>query len=373
MATKVLKLDSDTDYWNVIREAATCLVDGGLVVFPTETVYGVGTHAARSDAVRRLREVKQRSDEKPFTVHIGSRSQVDRFVPNLDGLGRRLTEKAWPGPLTLVFEIGAGEQAQVLKETPPDAASAMYHNGTIGIRCPSDRAAADLLTEAKVPIVAASANPAGAGAPIDADEALAALDGKVDLVLDGGTARYARPSTIVRVTRNGCEVLREGVIERRTVERLMATNFLVVCSGNTCRSPMAAGLLRRLLAEKLDCPPEDLPGRGCHVESAGVSAMSGSLPSPSAVRAMKSKGIDIADHRARPLTVEQIMQADYIFAMTRSHVAQIASMSPPAGDRTMRLADEDIEDPIGGSDDQYVRCAEQIEQALKQRLNEVKL
>ncbi|HPD32710.1 MAG TPA: Sua5/YciO/YrdC/YwlC family protein, partial [Phycisphaerae bacterium] len=103
MNTRLIKIDRSADCGAQLREAAACLAAGGLVVFPTETVYGVGANAADPDAVARLRAVKQRADTKPFTVHIGSRSAVERFVPGLSGLGRRLAEKAWPGPLTLVF------------------------------------------------------------------------------------------------------------------------------------------------------------------------------------------------------------------------------------------------------------------------------
>ncbi len=373
MNTKVLKLGGEGEYRNAIREGARCLAAGGLVVFPTETVYGLGASVTNPAAMARLREVKQRGDDRPFTVHIGERSAVGRFVPDLRGLGRRLTERAWPGPLTLIFQVGEIQAVPVIRETSTDHAGAMYHNGTIGIRCPDDRRAACLLTEAREPVVAASANPAGASAPVDADGALAALDGRVDLVLDGGKTRYAKPSTIVHLNATGYHIVREGVLDRQTIQRLTSVNILLVCTGNTCRSPMGEGLLRRILAEHLGCREHELAARGYHVESAGTGAASGGAASPGAVEAMRTRGIDITGHVAKPLALDQINRADHILAMTGGHVDTVISKSADARDRTMRIDEVDIEDPIGGDNAVYARCAERIEKALRRRLKEISL
>lgn len=373
MNTKVRKLEANADHSDVIAEAARCLADGGLVVFPTETVYGLGVNATHPSALKRLRAVKERTEEKPFTVHIGSRSEVSRFVPNLSGLGHRLTGKAWPGPLTIIFHVADVLAAPVIRETAPEHAAALYHEGTVGIRCPDDPAALALLSATGVPVVATSANPAAKPAPIDADEALATLDGQVDLVLDAGRTRYARPSTIVEVTDNTYRVLRAGVLDDRMIRRMAQVLFLTVCSGNTCRSPMAAGLLRRLLAEKLGVAEKDLAARGYTVESAGTSAMSGAPPSPAAVRALAARGIDIAAQKSQPLTPDLASRADYIFAMTDSHVQTIGRLCPSARARVVKLAAENIEDPIGEGDEVYAQCARHIEQALQRRLEEVAL
>jgi protein-tyrosine phosphatase len=250
----------------------------------------------------------------------------------------------------------------------------MYHDGTIGVRCPDDHVAADLLTQAPLPVVAASANLAGNPAPVTAQEALADLEGRVDLVLDGGRSRYGKASTIVQVRADGSyEVLREGVLDERTIRRMNRTSFLVVCSGNTCRSPMAAGILRRLLAEKLGCREDELTEKGYHVESAGTGAYSGAPATPEAVEALRSKGIDISGHRSQPLTLEQVNRADYIFAMTGRQVENVKSLAGHVENRVLKVDDEDIEDPIGGSEEEYVSCANRIEEALRRRLEEVVL
>ncbi|HOA73212.1 MAG TPA: L-threonylcarbamoyladenylate synthase [Phycisphaerae bacterium] len=372
MATKVVNLET-ASYSEAIREAADVLTRGGLVVFPTETVYGVGACATLPEAVERLRVLKSRTDGKPFTVHIGQKSAIHRFVPEMAGTARRLVEKTWPGPLTIIFEVADAQATPVIQETSPEHVPAMYHNGTIGVRCPDDHVASDLLTQTSLPVVAASANLAGNPAPVTAEEALADLDGRVDLVLDAGRSRYAKASTIVQVDAKGYRVLREGILDERTIRRLNRTNFLLVCSGNTCRSPMAAGLLRRLLAEKLQCREDELAEKGYYVESAGTGACSGAPATPEAIEVLRAKGIEIAGHRSQPLTLEQINRADYIFAMTGRQAENIKSLAAHAEHRVQKVGDEDIEDPIGGTEEEYRACANQIESALRRRLEEVVL
>lgn len=371
MATQVRKINTNADYTIAISEAAQCLASGGLVVFPTETVYGVGADATNPDALNRLRAVKQRSEQKPFTVHIGSRSEITRFVPNLAGMGQRLVQKAWPGPMTLLFHLADVGSAPVIQETSAEHIQAMYHDGTIGIRCPDDYIAAGVLTEAGVPVVAASANPAGEPAPTDADHALKMLDGQVDLVLNAGRTRYEKASTIVRVDDDGYEILREGVLDERTIRRLTQVTFLMVCTGNTCRSPMAEGLLRRLLAEKLNCSENELSDRGYLVESAGTAGFDGMPASAPAIEAMRRRGIDIAGHRASALTLETIHRADYILTMTAGHRDVVSAIAGESQGYCRTLNDQDIEDPIGGDEEIYARCADRIEQALRLRLEEI--
>jgi len=374
MATRVFTIDPDVGNAEAVREAAACISAGGLVVMPTETVYGLAADVTHAAALARLREVKGRdAADKPFTVHIGSRAAVDRFVPNLTGLARRLVQKAWPGPLTIVFSVADPRQAPVIRESSPTHIPDLYREGTIGIRCPDDRIAADVLTQAGGTIVATSANPGGAPPPVTADEALAALDGRVDLVLDAGRTRYARASTIVRIDGNDCTIVREGILDKRAIRRLCSVNFLLVCTGNTCRSPMAAALLRRLLAQRLGCGEAQLPDRGYQVESAGVGACDGVPASESAMAVMRDRGLDLTGHRSAALTLEAIQRADYIWTMTASHLRAVAAMSPAAVDRCRLLDDQEVEDPIGEDETVYARCADRIEQALRRLFEEISL
>ena len=375
MSTERLDVtDGASGYEEAVRKAVSVLDAGGLVAFPTETVYGLGVNAALPEAVDRLRAVKNRPPDKAFTVHVGRPDDLERYVPSPPPEGRCLARKGWPGPLTLIFSTVDVAGAPVMKDLPPGQDRAVYRDGTIGLRCPDARPAVDMLCQVRGPVVATSANPAGEAPAVTGEQAAHYLDGQVDLILDGGRARYAKPSTIVRIGENDCKILRVGVLDERMVRRMMTTNFMFVCSGNTCRSPMAEGICRKLLAERLACSPEDLADRGYVVGSAGTYGLSGSSATPEAVSACASLSVDITGHRASALTPEAVNAADYVFCMTQSHVETVSRLLPGARCSIVRLDPEtDVEDPIGGDPELYRTMAERLEGLIQRHLGEIEL
>src|SRR5690606_23891543 len=222
------------------------------------------------------------------------------------------------------------------------------------------------------PVVASSANPRGKPPPHDADDAAAAVDGAAELVIDGGVTRYAKPSTIVRIHKSGqMTVERGGVYDERFIRKLLRWTMLLVCSGNTCRSAMAEGIARQMLAEQRGIAPEDLEPAGLRVISAGAFATPGMPAAPEAVEALGKSGIDLSSHRSRVLTPELIHEADVIDCMTQSHMDAVLRLVPSAAGKTMLLAPTgDVADPIGSGLTAYQRCAELIRRRLDQRLKE---
>ena len=371
MATQVIKSDPQGMGADAIREASEVLRRGGLVAFPTETVYGLGARADDAKAMERLRAVKSREPTKAFTVHIASREDAPRFVPGFGGLAARFGRKAWPGPLTLVVSVDDPSSAPVMAGRNGKAAEAMYYNNTIGLRCPDDGIAHGLLRAVDAPVVAASANLAGQAPSRTAAEVLRGLDGKIDLLIDAGRTKYAKASTIVRVTGSSYEVVREGVYDAGIVERLSTVRLLFVCTGNTCRSPMAAGLAAPMLAERLGCKPSELRAHSVVMQSAGTSGGRGGA-STHALEVMAKRGIDLSDHFSAALSAEMIQQADYVFAMTHVHRETILRLAPSAEPKVMLLLDdEDVRDPMGSEVEEYERCAQTIERGLRARLQEV--
>jgi L-threonylcarbamoyladenylate synthase len=371
---EVITIDIRGDYSAAVDRAASVVNGGGVIAFPTETVYGVGVRADLPSAVQRLRELKQRADSKPFTVHLAEREGVHAYVPILPALGRRLVRKGWPGPVTLLFRVPDPSEAPALQGRDPTLRSALYQGEEIGLRCPDHEVARRLLAGISGPVVATSANRAGRPPACTAAEVLTELGEGIDLVLDAGPAEFGEASTVVRVGENGYEVVREGVYDARTLRRLASLTFLFVCTGNTCRSPMAAGMFRRMLARRLGCAVSDLEERFVAVHSAGTSAGAGSKATPEAVDVMQRRNVDLADHRATRLSPELINVADRIYVMTTSHAETVTALVPSAQAKTRLLSDEgEIDDPIGGTVSVYESCALRIEKALTIRLEEIEL
>ena len=206
-------------------------------------------------------------------------------------------------------------------------------------------------------------------------EIVAAFGDKLRLAVDDGPCRFGQPSSVVRVKENRLQILRAGVVPERTLQRLSSLLILFVCTGNTCRSPMAELLCRDAIAKRLGCKLDELEDRGVMVMSAGVAAMLGGRAAGEAVETMSNLGLDLAGHETQPLTEPVARQADVIYAMTRSHREAIVAEWPSAAERTLLLSPDgdDIDDPIGGPVERYRRCAEKIQIALETRLNELEL
>lgn len=191
-APRVLPMRSEALDPLALHDAARMLRHGGLVAFPTETVYGLGADATNPAAIARLNQVKGRPPEKPYSLHLHSPDQVRPFVEVVPALAQRLMERFWPGPLTIVMPSRDGK--------------------TVGFRLPDHPIAQAFLKACDVPVAAPSANRSGFPPPTDAQEVLAALDGEVDCLLDAGPTRLGRESTVVEIVGGHLEVRREGAI-----------------------------------------------------------------------------------------------------------------------------------------------------------------
>ncbi|MBN1435508.1 MAG: threonylcarbamoyl-AMP synthase [Sedimentisphaerales bacterium] len=373
MKTEIIKVTDYQSCTQASQAAVDALNAGKLVGFPTETVYGIAARADIPSAVQNLDTLKQRPPDKPFSIIIGNKAVLPQYVGQLPPIDQALLRRAWPGPLTAVFVLNDQKIAQAQQNWPPQLFNRLYQDQTIGIRLPDHQLAQHFLTTVDAPILAPSANLAGKKPPRDAQDVLEQLDGKIDLLLDAGPTKYAQASTVVKFTDSKFEILRPGVLDSPTIERMRQLVFLFVCTGNTCRSPMAEGICRTQIAQKLRCPVDQLEKMGYKILSAGTMAPgAGGKATPEAIQACQKAGIDISNHRARPLTQEIINQADYIFTMGRSHRQIVEDIAPDSRHRVALLADDDeISDPIGGSLDRYQHCYSEIAQAIDQRLSEI--
>ena len=193
--TLVLKIDPKNPDTKLISRAAKVLREGGLVAFPTETVYGLGANMLDKKALDKLYEVKKRPKAKPFTAHIAALKTIRELGCAITKEAQAFVDKFWPGPLTLILKSKDG--------------------GRIGFRMPDNNIALELIRSSKVPVAAPSANYSGKSAPTTAEDVLKQLDGKIDIVLDGGATHIGIESTIMDLTSEPFRILREGAIKRR--------------------------------------------------------------------------------------------------------------------------------------------------------------
>jgi tRNA threonylcarbamoyl adenosine modification protein (Sua5/YciO/YrdC/YwlC family) len=365
MAPLVLDVTTAEDPRDVVHRAVQALVEGKLVVFPTETVYVVAASAFDERAVDRLAGLCRKPNSGPLTLAVKSTDEALDYVPKIPRVGLRLARRCWPGPVTL--QIDDAQADSLIQRLPPKVRLAVAPNGIIRLRVPAHDLIVSALRLLAGPLVIAGAHCPDEPESVTAQEALQRVGKQVDVVIDAGRCKLAQPSTIAYVDEQRIETPRIGAVSETNLKRLASWMVVVVCTGNTCRSPMAEAMLRTKIAVKLGCTPEELEERGIVVMSAGIAAAPGVRPTPEAVVAMKQRGIDLTMHESQPLTDRLVRFADVILTMTRSHREAIVSNFPDAAPRTHMISRNrgDVSDPIGGPAELYHRCADQIENYLE--------
>jgi len=344
--------------------AAAVLEAGGVVALPTETVYGLAVRGDQAQALARLRAIKSRDAAQALTWHIGTLRALER-LPRVSPMARRLAERYWPGPLTLVLP------------GVPRGLEGAAQDDWIGVRLPAQLCSASFLADLPFPVVASSANRRGSPALAGAAAIAAEFAGELDLVLDGGAPRLGEPSLVLKLGPGHFEILRPGLIDLHKLRETAGLRICFVCTGNTCRSPMAAALARHFLSRRLGIRAQRLGEFGFELSSAGVAA---SFDTPIARNAAEvldeldaELGRDARTHSAQPAIPEEMARADRVYALTQTHLEVLRSMLPPDRTRHVELLDPDggdVPDPIGSNLAEYRRCRDQLAQLVERRLDE---
>jgi protein-tyrosine phosphatase len=366
---ELLDWQTVADPRGVLRRIVRALRAGQVVLFPTESDYALAASALRPEAVARLRP-EDRDGPLPLVAVRGPGEARD-WVPDMGPLAQRLVRRLWPGPVTLAFTESV-EQG-LLGRLPAEVRRRLCPDGALRLRAPAHETILEVLRRLSGPLVLASValDPATTDGSLDA---LGRVVGdRADVLLGDGPRPFPEGATVVRVHGDAWHVERPGALDEETLRQQSACLIVFVCTGNTCRSPLAEALCKKRLAERLGCPIAELPGRGYQVVSAGLAASPGGPAAEEAVATAAAHGGDLSQHRSRPLTPELAAQADYLVTMTTGHARALLEYLPRLGCRPqlLRADGQDVADPIGQDAAVYQDCGRQIWEQLAPLVDEL--
>ncbi len=210
METKLVKVDTKNPEKSVLTEAAEILKNGGLVAFPTETVYGLGANGLDEKACKRIYEAKGRPSDNPLILTIGDLDGLYKIVGKVTENAKKIIDAFWPGPITLVLP-----KADCVPETVTGGLD------TVAVRYPSNKIARELIKIAGIPVAAPSANSSGKPSPTRASHVEFDLNGKIEMIIDGGAADWGLESTILDVSEDKPVLLRPGAVTQDMIEDIV--------------------------------------------------------------------------------------------------------------------------------------------------------
>jgi len=210
LETQIITVDKNNPQRDKIKRAAEIIKRGGLVAFPTETVYGLGGNALDEDAARKIYAAKGRPQDNPLIVHIAEISQLTDLVREIPERAKLLMDKFWPGPLTIVFHKS--------DRVPFGTTGGL---DTVAIRMPAHPVALELIKESGVPIAAPSANISGRPSPVCAEDVAEDLNGRIEMIIDGGKASVGVESTVLDLSEEVPIILRPGGVTREELQEVL--------------------------------------------------------------------------------------------------------------------------------------------------------
>ncbi|MCU0710545.1 MAG: Sua5/YciO/YrdC/YwlC family protein [Pirellula sp.] len=357
--SKVIDWKSASDPRDVVHLAVQAIAEGHIVAVPSDCSYMLLASGLHQASVAQLSQLAQTGKLQAPAVMLRSPAELSDYFPDSPQAIKRFAPKVWPGPIS--FDLEMSTELSLLSQLENAVLRDLQQeNLKVRVSIPSHPLIEQLTRLLAGPLVCFPV--------LDSKGGLARHVEEIDpsfftLAVDDGVSTIATAPTQVEFDKSRGRVIREGALPAEYLKMLSRWTVLFVCTGNTCRSPMAQAMMNRKIEEKFSKQfgARDLP---IYAISAGVAAYGGDPASPGAQQAIKKYRANLDKHQSNQLTLELVDQADLILTMGSRHKHVIVSQWPAASGKVQMISPDgsEIADPFGGPIEIYARCAEQLDQ-----------